>query len=83
MGLGVLEATKVTHVQGTTVLDETANELSPDAALAGLKMGTGKDSHIVLVPQPSDDPNDPLVSYIPHQLRLSPDGSRTGHNGRR
>jgi hypothetical protein len=25
-----------------------------------LKHGTGKYSHIILVPQPSDDPNDPL-----------------------
>tara|TARA_R110002060_G_scaffold4321_3_gene6868 strand:+ start:810 stop:1085 length:276 start_codon:yes stop_codon:yes gene_type:complete len=25
-----------------------------------LKHGTGKNSHIVLSPQPSDDPNDPL-----------------------
>lgn len=25
-----------------------------------LKHGTGKFSHIILVPQPSDDPNDPL-----------------------
>lgn len=27
---------------------------------ANLKHGTGKYSHIVLSPQPSDDPNDPL-----------------------
>jgi hypothetical protein len=26
----------------------------------GLKHGTGKDAHIVLSPQPSEDPNDPL-----------------------
>jgi hypothetical protein len=26
----------------------------------GLKHGTGRNSHIVLSPQPSEDPNDPL-----------------------
>ena len=26
----------------------------------GLKHGTGKNAHIVLAPQPSEDPNDPL-----------------------
>jgi hypothetical protein len=53
-----------------------------------IKYGSGKFSHVELVPQPSDDPQDPLVSY------LSPTGAkarrlillrfaRTGHNGRR
>ena len=37
--------------------DEAA---SSDGATQGLKHGTGKDSHIVLSPQPSEDPNDPL-----------------------
>lgn len=32
---------------------------------ANLKRGSGKNSHIVLVPQPSDDPNDPSVSSYP------------------
>ena len=27
------------------------------------KRGTGRDAHVVLVPQPSHDPNDPYVSY--------------------
>lgn len=39
--------------------DETAR--TEDAVAAeGLKHGTGKESHIVLAPQPSEDPNDPL-----------------------
>jgi hypothetical protein len=37
--------------------DEAAHS---EERLVGLKHGTGKDSHIVLSPQPSDDPNDPL-----------------------
>jgi hypothetical protein len=32
-------------------------------AASKLKRGTGRDAHVVLVPQPSDDPNDPYVSY--------------------
>ena len=28
-----------------------------------LKRGTGRHAHVVLVPQPSDDPNDPCVRY--------------------
>ena len=31
------------------------------ADAAGLKRGTGRSSNIVLMPQPSDDPNDPYV----------------------
>jgi hypothetical protein len=31
-----------------------------ESATAGLKHGTGRNAHIVLAPQPSEDPNDPL-----------------------
>ena len=31
-----------------------------------LKKGTGRFAHVVLVPQPSDDPNDPLNVYCLH-----------------
>lgn len=31
-----------------------------EVVTGGLKHGTGKDAHIVLAPQPSEDPNDPL-----------------------
>ena len=31
-----------------------------DVPVDMLKKGTGRSSHIVLVPQPTDDPNDPL-----------------------
>ena len=32
-------------------------------AALNLKRGAGRDAHVVLVPQPSDDPNDPCVYY--------------------
>ena len=39
-------------------------------AALNLKRGTGRDTHVVLVPQPSDDPNDPCVgcSFGNHYL---------------
>ena len=46
------------NVPGTVLLrDETAQaeEITHD-----LKHGTGKNAHIILSPQPSEDPNDPL-----------------------
>jgi len=69
MGLGVLKGTssqsskanldhKMPHVPGTVILnDEAAHS---EEATGGLKHGTGKNAHIVLAPQPSEDPNDPL-----------------------
>ena len=58
MGLGVLNYAKLDHAPGTVLLDD----LSVDESLAAhnLKKGTGRNSHIILAPQPSDDPNDPL-----------------------
>ncbi|KIX96929.1 uncharacterized protein Z520_07043 [Fonsecaea multimorphosa CBS 102226] len=58
MGLGVLEDTKLPHVPGTVLLNDEAAHA--EAQTANLKHGTGRNSHIVLSPQPSDDPNDPL-----------------------
>jgi hypothetical protein len=56
--LGIREDHKLPHVPATVVLNESTG--TSHAATAGLKHGTGKSSHIVLVPQPSEDPNDPL-----------------------
>ncbi|KZO96086.1 MFS general substrate transporter [Calocera viscosa TUFC12733] len=65
MPLGILEDYKLAHVPGTSLI----NELDPlkqasaelgEAQSSKLKMGTGRNSHIILIPQPSDDPNDPL-----------------------
>ncbi|GME38594.1 MFS general substrate transporter [Neofusicoccum parvum] len=59
MGLGVLEDhSALPHVPGTVLLDDEAAHT--EEATQGLKHGTGRDAHIVLSPQPSDDPNDPL-----------------------
>lgn len=62
MGLGILEDRQLGHVPGTAfVLDgDRKREVAQDATRSHLKYDkTGK---ILLVPQPSDDPNDPLVS---------------------
>jgi predicted MFS family arabinose efflux permease len=56
--LGILEDKKLLHVPGTVVLEEDAAQ--PGTILGRLKHGTGRNAHTVLIPQPSDDPNDPL-----------------------
>ena len=80
------------HVPGTAfVLDgDRKREVAQDTARNHLKYDkTGK---ILLVPQPSDDPNDPLVSrdlglsLTQHPLRYECEGTytdvdRTGHYG--
>lgn len=58
MGLGVLEPNTTAHVPGTVLLDQQAAHSEDQTGR--LKHGTGKNSHIVLAPQPSEDPNDPL-----------------------
>ncbi|KIW49206.1 hypothetical protein PV05_10905 [Exophiala xenobiotica] len=58
MGLGVLEPANAGHVSGTVLLDQQAAH--SEQQTGRLKHGTGKNSHIVLAPQPSEDPNDPL-----------------------
>lgn len=60
MGLGILEP-RQNPVPGTARVydDDGKRDLAQSAARRGLKYDrTGK---ILLVPQPSDDPNDPLV----------------------
>ena len=58
MGLGILDTNKLSHVPGTVLLDEEAGHT--ESQTANLKHGTGKDANIILAPQPSEDPNDPL-----------------------
>ena len=73
MGLGILDDRHLVHVPGTTLFrdDPSAAALAQlskdektgrnlDIDLRKLKHAKGEHSHIVLVPQPSDDPNDPL-----------------------
>jgi hypothetical protein len=59
MAFGILEDRVLPHVPGTVHLEEET-EATHTRSTAGLKHGTGKDADIVLAPQPSDDPNDPL-----------------------
>jgi hypothetical protein len=58
MGLGVLEANTTAHVPGTVLLDQQAAHSEDQTGR--LKHGTGRNSNMVLAPQPSEDPNDPL-----------------------
>ncbi|KDQ63300.1 hypothetical protein JAAARDRAFT_202771 [Jaapia argillacea MUCL 33604] len=64
MGLGILEDKHLEHVPGTSIFSDDPNAAAQAAYegidLSLLKHGTGKNAHVVLVPQPSDDPNDPL-----------------------
>ncbi|KAK9784464.1 putative Major facilitator superfamily (MFS) profile domain-containing protein [Seiridium cardinale] len=56
--LGIIEPKNGSEAPGTVLLDVEAVDLPP--AQDGLKYATGTNKNIVLVPQPSNDPNDPL-----------------------
>ena len=64
MGRGILEDRYLENVPGTSLFNDDPNAAALSAFegydLSRLKHGSGKNKHIVLVPQPSDDPNDPL-----------------------
>ena len=55
---GILEDTNLPHVPGTVLLDQLYAH-SEDVT-GRLKHAAGRNAHIVLAPQPSEDPNDPL-----------------------
>ena len=59
-----LEDRHLEHVPGTGLLSDQGiihgNTIVIDEASL-LKRGTGRFSHVVLLPQPSDDPNDPYA----------------------
>ena len=59
MGLGVLEDTRLEHVPGTALLTDV---VGPHGILdtSLLKHDKGRNSDVLLVPQPSRSPNDPL-----------------------
>lgn len=57
MAWGILEPRSRRHVPGTVLLNESSED---EAQLAGLKSVKYRGETIILVPQPSDDPNDPL-----------------------
>ena len=58
MGFGIVEPKTAAHVPGTVLLNY--EKLNSDTVPQNLKHASGKDSQIVLAPQPADDPNDPL-----------------------
>ncbi|KAH6975710.1 major facilitator superfamily domain-containing protein [Ilyonectria destructans] len=60
MGLGILECPNVEQVPGTALLSQVAlGSDSEDQAWAAPNVKRDPKSNIILVPQPSDDPNDP------------------------
>lgn len=62
MGLWVLEPRSSEKVPGTVHI---GRETEQQARLtANLKHGTGRDADIVLIPQPSNSPNDPLSESL-------------------
>ncbi|KAI2638745.1 MFS general substrate transporter [Hypomontagnella submonticulosa] len=62
MPWGILEDKHMSHVPGTIILADQSDvpEEYRNINRDLLKHGTGKHSHIILAPQPSDSPNDPL-----------------------
>lgn len=55
------------HLLGTSyVLDDASRPARPEEIDANLKYDRSGPVPIILVPQPSDDPNDPLVSARAH-----------------
>ncbi|KAF3106628.1 hypothetical protein TWF103_006119 [Orbilia oligospora] len=65
MGLGILEDRHLAHVPGTAILEDDIQGDEVPVLDPNLKYDTTGPRPIVLVPQPSDDPNDPLVSADP------------------
>lgn len=55
---GVLEDTHLPHVPGTIILNEEFAQ--SENVTSGLRHAKGRNAHVILAPQPSDDPNDPL-----------------------
>ncbi|KAJ7595186.1 MFS general substrate transporter [Mycena floridula] len=60
MGLGILEDKHQVQAPGTALLSDLQTGLPATDISIELKRGTGRYSHIILVPQPSDDHLDPL-----------------------
>ncbi|KAH9884634.1 MFS general substrate transporter [Cubamyces lactineus] len=59
MPFGILEDQYLEKVPGTGLLSDQGIVHGHEVAI-DLKRGTGKYAHVVLIPQPSDDPADPL-----------------------
>lgn len=66
MGLGILEDHALDQVPGTALVlasDEQQRRVERNVANGHRALKYDKTGKILLVPQPSDDPNDPLVHY--------------------
>ena len=61
---GILKEKNFEHTPGTAILHDDVTAGAAAQVVAGLKHGTGRYAHIVLVPQPTGDPNDPLVGGL-------------------
>jgi hypothetical protein len=59
MGLGVLDDHKLEHVPGTAPLNELGAEIYNTSGVDSSLLKHDLTGQIVLVPQPSDSPNDP------------------------
>lgn len=63
MAFGILEDKYLDKVPGTGLLSDLGTKHGNQVAIneaTNLKRGTGRNAHVVLMPQPSDDPRDPL-----------------------
>jgi hypothetical protein len=63
MGLGVLEDSHLEHVPGTALLTDVLEGQQRHRGVldtSGMRHDKGRDSDVLLVPQPSKSPNDPL-----------------------
>ncbi|KAG5290186.1 MFS transporter [Histoplasma ohiense] len=61
MGLGILEDSRLDHVPGTTfILEDDSSTVEQLAPSLHLKYDHSGPTPVILVPQPSNDPNDPL-----------------------
>ncbi len=59
MGLGVLEDTKLEHVPGTSPLSELGRDEVDVQGIDHRLLKHDSSGEIVLIPQPSNSPNDP------------------------
>jgi hypothetical protein len=66
MGFGIVEPKTAAgdHIPGTATLFDYTPASGTNGLLHTVKHGKGRSADIVLVPQPSDSPNDPLVSGL-------------------
>ncbi|KXT03673.1 hypothetical protein AC578_5159 [Pseudocercospora eumusae] len=70
MAFGILDDSSLARVPGTVDLEEQERYQTGQAYRQDLKHGTSGGKQIVLVPQPSDDPNDPLNWTITKKISI-------------